>query len=47
LNLDELSFEQVKSEVSRIRNMAFYDSGDKNDHGDKDHALFITGQKRK
>jgi hypothetical protein len=46
LNLDELSFEQAKSEISRIRNMAFYDRGDENDHGDKDHALFITGQKR-
>jgi hypothetical protein len=46
LNLDELVFEQVKSEISRIRNMAFYDREDKNDTGDKDHALFLTGQKK-
>jgi hypothetical protein len=46
LNLDELPFEQVKSEISRIRNMAFYDRGDENDRGDKDHALFLIGQKK-
>jgi hypothetical protein len=45
LDMTTLNLEQAKKKISEIINEAYYDRNNKQDSGDKDHALFLTGKK--